>query len=66
MVITEQFNNLLSLPSVMGSPNVCRNRGYHDWDINYYEDYHMICFQASCNTCGAEAESGEIGVELNE
>tara|TARA_R110000824_G_scaffold229586_2_gene417251 strand:+ start:140 stop:292 length:153 start_codon:yes stop_codon:yes gene_type:complete len=50
----------------MGSPNVCRNRGYHDWDINYYEDYHMICFQASCNTCGAEAESGEIGVELNE
>lgn len=64
--MTEFFLYLLSLPSVMGSPNVCRKRGYHDWAIDYYEDYYMVCFQASCNTCGAEAESQEIGVELNE
>lgn len=64
--MTEFFLYLLSIPSVMGSPNVCRNRGYHDWSIDYYEDYYMVCFQASCNTCGAEAESHEIGVELNE
>ena len=50
----------------MGSPNVCRNRGYHDWAIDCYDNYDMICFQASCNTCDAEAESREIGVELNE
>ena len=52
--------------SIMGSPNLCRNRGHHDWSIEYYEDYNMVCFQASCKTCGAEAESHEIEVELNE
>jgi len=48
------------------SAKICEENGHHDWDVDYYDDYHMISFSSTCKICGAEASSREIGVELCE
>jgi hypothetical protein len=44
------------------SLKICEENGHHDWIVEYYDDYNMICFSATCKICSATAESREIEV----
>jgi|TARA_R110002074_G_scaffold205770_1_gene374168 hypothetical protein len=46
------------------SVKVCEENGHHDWALDCYDDFYMICLSAKCKICGAEAESRELGVDL--
>jgi len=40
----------------------CFDNGHHDWSVDYYDDYHMISFMATCNVCGVFVDTSEYGV----
>ena len=47
--------------------NICKERGYHEWDdIDYYECYEYIAVYSTCRLCGAKFCTDEAQIELNE
>ena len=42
----------------------CVENGFHDWNVDYYDDAYSIGFMCVCNHCGATAETNlELQVE---
>ena len=51
------------LPKGMSKWDECVENGFHDWNVDYYDDAYCLGITFSCNHCGATAETnGELEV----
>ena len=56
-VKSKGYKYLLSLPRGMSKWEECEENGFHDWNVDYYDDAYTVGVMFSCNHCGATAET---------
>mgnify|MGYP003680839843 CR=1 FL=1 len=42
----------------------CEENKHHDWDVQWYDCFEYISFNATCKVCGANVETNEYHVEV--
>jgi len=46
------------------SLKICEENGHHEWNVEWYDCFEYISFNAKCKICGAWVETAEYGVEV--
>ena len=44
-------------PKSMSKWDECVENGFHEWNVDYYDDAYTLGITFSCNHCGATAET---------